>query len=234
MLEVQSVDVFYGDAQALHGVSLEMGTNEIVAVLGSNGAGKTTLVKAISGIHPLRHGTVLVDGVSLTELRPHQISSTGVAVVPEGRRLFTRMTVRENLEIGAYARAARRDLQRSLEQVYDLFPLLFERSEQKAGTLSGGQQQMLAIGRGLMAQPRYLLLDEPSLGLAPIIVDTMFDMITRVHSSGIGVLIVEQNVARALDICQRGYVLEEGRAVLDGDAQELLVSERVRRAYLAI
>ena len=234
MLEVQSVDVFYGDAQALHSVSMEMGANEIVAVLGSNGAGKTTLVKAISGIHPLRRGTVLVDGVSLTDLRPHQISSTGVAVVPEGRRLFTRMTVRENLEIGAYARAARRDLQRSLEQVYDLFPLLFERSEQKAGTLSGGQQQMLAIGRGLMAQPRYLLLDEPSLGLAPIIVDTMFDMITRVHSSGIGVLIVEQNVARALDICQRGYVLEDGRAVLDGDAQELLVSERVRRAYLAI
>ena len=234
MLEVSDIDVYYGEAQALRSVSLVLGPQEIVAVLGSNGAGKTTLVNAIAGVLPCRRGSICLEGHVLTDLPRYRVSATGVAVVPEGRRLFTRMTVRENLEIGAYARDARQQMQASLSQVHDLFPILADRADQQAGTLSGGQQQMLAIGRALMTRPRYLLLDEPSLGLAPIIVDVVFDLIEKVHRSGIGVLMVEQNVGRALDVCRRGYVLEEGRVVLTGSRDELLGSDRVRQAYLAI
>jgi branched-chain amino acid transport system ATP-binding protein len=234
MLKVSDIDVYYGEAEALRSVSLTIGPQEIVAVLGSNGAGKTTLVNAIAGVLPSRCGSICVDDQVLTDLPRHRVSATGVAIVPEGRRLFTRMTVRENLEIGAYAREARQHMQASLSQVHDLFPILADRADQQAGTLSGGQQQMLAIGRALMTRPRYLLLDEPSLGLAPIIVDVLFDLIEKVHRSGIGVLMVEQNVERALDVCLRGYVLEEGRVVLSGSREELLGSDRVRQAYLAI
>jgi branched-chain amino acid transport system ATP-binding protein len=175
-----------------------------------------------------------LDDRVLTDLPRHKVSAAGVAIVPEGRRLFTRMTVRENLQIGAYAPEARRQMQETLEEVHDLFPILADRADQRAGTLSGGQQQMLAIGRALMTRPRYLLLDEPSLGLAPIIVDTLFDLIEKVHRSGHGVLLVEQNVVRALEVSSRGYVLAEGRVVLEGTRDELLGSERVRQAYLAI
>jgi branched-chain amino acid transport system ATP-binding protein len=234
MLEVEGVDVFYGEAQALDDVSLTLGPDEIVAVLGSNGAGKTTLVSAIAGVLPCRSGRIRLDDKVLTDLPRHQVSAAGVAIVPEGRRLFTRMTVRENLQIGAYSREARRRMQESLDEVHQLFPILADRSDQKAGTLSGGQQQMVAIGRALMTRPRYLLLDEPSLGLAPIIVDTVFDLIEKVHESGIGVLMVEQNVNRALEVCGRGYVLAEGSVVLEGTRDELLGSDRVRQAYLAI
>lgn len=234
MLEVCDIDVFYGEAEALHQVSLTIASHEIVAVLGSNGAGKTTLVSAIAGVLPCRGGLISLDGQILTDLPRHRVSAAGVAIVPEGRRLFTQMTVRENLQIGAYAPEARRKMQESLGEVHDLFPILADRADQKAGTLSGGQQQMLAIGRALMTRPRYLLLDEPSLGLAPIIVDTVFDLIERVHQSGISVLMVEQNVGRALEVCGRGYVLEEGRVVMEGSRDELLGSDRVRKAYLAI
>jgi branched-chain amino acid transport system ATP-binding protein len=234
MLEVRGIDVYYGEAQALRDVSLTVGTREIVAVLGSNGAGKTTLVSAIAGVLPCRRGSIHLDGQVLTDLPRHRVSAAGVALVPEGRRLFTRMTVRENLQIGAYAPAARRELESSLDDVHSLFPILADRADQKAGTLSGGQQQMLAIGRALMTRPRYLLLDEPSLGLAPIIVDDLFDLIEKVHQSGIGVLVVEQNVVRALEVSTRGYVLAEGHVALEGTREELLGSERVRQAYLAI
>jgi branched-chain amino acid transport system ATP-binding protein len=234
MLEVSGISVFYGEAEALRDVSLTVGPQEIVAVLGSNGAGKTTLVGAIAGVLPCRAGRITLDDRVLTDLPRHKVSAAGVAIVPEGRRLFTRMTVRENLQIGAYAPEARRQMQETLEEVHDLFPILADRADQKAGTLSGGQQQMLAIGRALMTRPRYLLLDEPSLGLAPIIVDTLFDLIEKVHRSGLGVLLVEQNVVRALEVSSRGYVLAEGRVVLEGTRDELLGSERVRQAYLAI
>lgn len=234
MIEIDRLDAFYGEAQALKSVSIELAPGEIVSVLGSNGAGKSTLVNTIAGIMPARGGSIRVDGVELLSLRPHQICAAGVAVVPEGRRIFTQMTVRENLEIGAFAADARRLFDKGLAQVHDIFPVLRERTGQRAGTLSGGQQQMLAIGRALMAQPRYLLLDEPSLGLAPIMVDAMFDMIKQVHSAGISVLIVEQNVARALDVSRRAYVLEHGEVIMSGDSADLRGSDKVRRAYLSV
>ena len=234
MLEIDQIDVFYGEAQALTSVSIELAPGEIVAVLGSNGAGKSTLVNSIAGIMPTRRGGIRADGVELLSLRRHEVCSAGVAIVPEGRRIFPQMTVRENLEIGAYAPGARRVLDKGMSQVHEIFPILRERTDQRAGTLSGGQQQMLAIGRALMARPRYLLLDEPSLGLAPIMVDAMFDMIEDVHAAGISVLIVEQNVARALDIAGRGYVLEEGRVVMQGSSAELRGSDQVRQAYLSV
>lgn len=234
MLTVHELDVYYGEAQALESVTLEVQRNEIVAVLGSNGAGKTTLVRSICGIQPTAGGSVTLDDRVISTLAPHKVVSEGVALVPEGRKLFTRMTVLENLELGAYSPKARSDFRDSLQSVYELFPLLAERSQQQAGTLSGGQQQMLAIGRALMAKPSFLLLDEPSLGLAPIIVDALFDLVVKIHESGVGILMVEQNVARTLDICQRGYVLDEGRVVMQGSRDELINSDRVRQAYLAL
>lgn len=234
MLEVADIDVHYGEAQAIDQVSLTVAPDEIVAVLGSNGAGKTTVVKAIAGIHPVSVGTISCDRQVISELPPHRVVEHGVAVVPEGRRLFPAMTVLENLELGAYSRPARSHLEESLTWVFSLFPILAERRVQRAGSLSGGQQQMLALGRALMARPRYLLMDEPSLGLAPIVVDQLFDLIDTIHQAGLGILIVEQNVERTLDLCQRGYVLEEGKVIMEGSRAELLASARVRKAYLAL
>jgi branched-chain amino acid transport system ATP-binding protein len=234
MLEVRNVSAAYGDAEVLHDVSLDVEEGEIVALLGPNGAGKTTLVKAMARLVPLSQGDVVLDGASLQDVAQHRIAEAGLAIVPEGRRLFTRMTVEENLEMGAYGKVARADLQASLELVYGLFPVLNDRRSQRAGTLSGGEQQMVALGRGLMAKPTYLLMDEPSLGLSPLLVETMFGLITDVVALGVGVLLVEQNVARTLDIAGRGYVLEQGRIVQSGDRDELLGSERIRAAYLAL
>ncbi len=234
MLEVRSIGAAYGDAVVLRDVSLEVAEGEIVALLGPNGAGKTTLVKTMARLLPATDGDVLLDGLSLADVPRHRVAASGLAIVPEGRRLFTRMTVEENLELGAYGKAARAELQDSLELVFGLFPRLRDRRSQRAGTLSGGEQQMVALGRGLMAKPRYLLMDEPSLGLSPLLVDTMFGLIADVAALGVGVLLVEQNVARTLELAGRGYVLEQGTIVQSGARAELLDSPRIREAYLAL
>ena len=234
MLEIRDLRASYGDAKVLHGVSLDVSAGEIVALLGPNGAGKTTLAKSVVGLLPVDTGTVTVDGVEVTARKRHEIIDAGVAIVPEGRRLFTKLTVKENLEMGAYSKRARKQLGENLERVYTLFPVLKDRHAQRAGTLSGGQQQMVALGRGMMAGPKFLLMDEPSLGLSPLLVDTMFDLIEQISQLGVGVLLVEQNVARTLEIASRGYVLEQGSIVQSGTREELLGSPRVREAYLAL
>lgn len=234
MLEIDGVTAWYGDAQVLRGVSLDVAEGKIVALLGPNAAGKTTLVKTVVGLLPVSSGQVRIGDLDLAKLKRHQIASAGVAIVPEGRRLFTRLTVRENLEVGAYTPEARGRLKESLEQVHELFPILKDRQNQQAGTLSGGQQQMLALGRGLMARPRFLLMDEPSLGLSPLLVDTMFGLIEQISRLGVGVLLVEQNVARTLEIAERGYVLEQGMIVEQGSREELLGSPRIKEAYLGL
>lgn len=234
MLEVKGVGAAYGEAVVLRDVSVTVPHGEIVALLGPNGAGKTTLVKAIARLIPITAGSVTLDGADLQRLPLHRVVETGLAVVPEGRRLFTQMSVEENLQLGAYSPAARPELSDTLEVVYDRFPRLKERAAQRAGTLSGGEQQMLALGRALMAKPRFLLMDEPSLGLSPLLTSEMFDLIASVTELGVGVLLVEQNVARTLEIAQHGSVLEQGEIVLSGDREELLGSERIREAYLAL
>lgn len=233
MLEVKGIDVYYGDAQALWGVSLTMRAGEIVTIVGPNGAGKTTLARSIAGILRVAKGSIVIDGQDLSKVPAYEICRHGIALVPEGRRIFPRMTVRDNLELGAYARDARGRVAENLERVYDIFPRLKERTSQLAGTMSGGEQQMLAIGRGLMAHPKVLLLDEPSLGLSPLMVDTIFEVIQRLNSQGLTILLVEQNVTRALQIAHRGYILEEGRIVWSGHPDEMLADDRVKRAYLA-
>ena len=232
MLEVTHVQVAYGDAGAVWDVSLSVRERELVTVVGPNGAGKTTLINALAGLLPVKSGTVRLDGHDLTGVAPHDFCRHGIALVPEGRRVFATMTVEENLEIGCYAAPARRSRGESLERVYSIFPLLRERRGQRAGALSGGQQQMLAIGRALMARPRLLLLDEPSLGLAPAISDQVFEVIAGIHAEGVAVLLVEQNVGQALAIAARAYVLEQGRIVAEGPAQELARDPRIREAYL--
>jgi branched-chain amino acid transport system ATP-binding protein len=234
MLEVHELNVAYGDAQALWDVSLTINDGEIVTIVGPNGAGKTTLVNALCGIIPARVGQILFNGVNLTQLQAHAICGHGIAIVPEGRRIFPQMTVRHNLDLGAYIPQARPHHKEMLKQVYSLFPILGEREEQIAGTLSGGQQQMLAIGRALMARPRLLLLDEPSLGLAPVLVDQIFDAILDINRNGVAILMVEQNVVKALQLARRGYVIEEGRIVQGGDARELLHDKRIKQAYLGL
>jgi branched-chain amino acid transport system ATP-binding protein len=234
MLEIRNVDAAYGEAVVLRDVSLTVGAGELVALLGPNGAGKTTLVKAISRLIPITGGEVVLDGVDLQSLPRHRVVGAGLAIVPEGRRLFTMMTIEENLELGAYSKGARAELQDTLALVYERFPRLKERRGQRAGTLSGGEQQMLALGRGLMAKPKCLLMDEPSLGLSPLLTGQMFELISSVTDLGVGVLLVEQNVSRTLEIAQRGYVLEQGRIVQSGDREELLGSARIREAYLAL
>jgi branched-chain amino acid transport system ATP-binding protein len=234
MLEIESIRVAYGQAVALWDVSLSIAKGELLCVVGPNSAGKSTLINAIAGLHRIGAGRLLLDGQDISRMAPHRLCGQGIALVPEGRRLFTEMTVRENLELGSYLRAARLERARSLERVCGLFPALAEKLAQPAGALSGGQQQMVAIGRALMAQPRLLLLDEPSLGLAPSIVLDMFRAIQRIHAEGIAVLLVEQNVSMALDIAERAAVLEEGRIVASGRPDELMARPELRRAYLGL
>jgi branched-chain amino acid transport system ATP-binding protein len=234
MLRVERVEVAYGNIQALWGVSFDVAAGEIVALVGANGAGKTTTLKALSGLLRLAAGEIVLDGARLDRLSTMEIVARGVVHVPEGRKLFPEMTVLENLLLGGFGRAARPRQRERLEQVYAVFPQLAERRRQVAGTLSGGEQQMVAIGRGLMAGPRVLMLDEPSLGLAPIMVEEMFRVIEEINRGGVTVLLVEQNTAHALAIAHRGFVLESGRVVLAGSGRELLANERVRQAYLGL
>jgi branched-chain amino acid transport system ATP-binding protein len=232
LLEVRSVAADYGDVRALWDVSLRVESGEIVALVGPNGAGKTTLMRTIAGLHRPADGTVTLEDTPLSTLDPHRIVERGLVLVPEGRHLFGDMTVLENLRLGAYAARARKTQNHSLERVFSVFPILRERRQQIAATLSGGQQQMLAIGRALMGLPRILLLDEPSLGLAPIVMRSIFEVITSVNRDGITVLLVEQNAHLALEIANRAYILEQGSVVGEGVGRELLHDKRVQRAYL--
>ena len=231
MLRVESLDVAYGEIQALRGVALQVGRGEIVTILGNNGAGKTTTLKTISGLLRPTAGTITLEDEPLVGVPAHAIVARGVAHVPEGRRIFNRLTVRENLTMGAYLRSDA-GIAADLDRVFALFPRLAERVTQIAGTLSGGEQQMLAIGRALMANPRVLLLDEPSMGLAPVLVEQIFDKISDINRQGMTILLVEQNAAMALSIAHRGYVLETGSIALEGTAAQLSDNADVRRAYL--
>ena len=234
MLEVDRIGVSYGAAPALWETSLHIDAGEMVCVVGPNGAGKTTLINAIAGLHPISSGDLRMDGRSFARRPPHRFCDLGIAIVPEGRRLFAGMTVRENLELGGYRAAVRAQRAGTLERVCAMFPFLRERMTHLAGTLSGGQQQALAIGRALMAQPRLLLLDEPSLGLSPGIVLDLFRMVREISKAGVAVLLVEQNVAMALDLAARAYVLEEGRIVAAGPSREMLARPEIQRAYLGV
>ena len=234
LLELHDVEVAYGDLPALRGVSLGVEEGETLSVVGANGAGKTTMLRAISGLLRPRAGRILLDGARLDQMPSHVIVARGVVQVPEGRKIFPGLTVKENLELGSYVAAARAHRRQSLERVLGLFPRLAERQRQAAGTMSGGEQQMLAIGRALMARPRILMLDEPSLGLAPIIVQEIFRIIAEINRLGTTVLLVEQNTRQALSLSRRGYVLENGRIALEGSGAELLDNEHVRRAYLGM
>lgn len=231
LLRVESVSVAYGAVEALKSVSLSVEGAEIVAVLGANGAGKTTLLKAISGLVPVKSGAIVHDGKKLHGLPPHVIARLGVVHIPEGRRVFATLTVEENLNLGGYG-CPKEEVARAKERVFALFPVLKERRRQLAGTLSGGEQQMLAIGRGLMRSPKLMLLDEPSLGLAPLLVDQVFSTIVQINKEGVPILIVEQNARKALSIADQAHILEVGRLVLSGPARELAADERVRQAYL--
>ena len=232
LLELKNISAHYGDVRVLWGVSLSVREAKIATLVGANGAGKSTTLKAISGVVRLDEGEIAFAGERIDRLPAHVIAARGIAHVPEGRRLFPLMSVKENLELGAVRPDARRLRSQSFDRVYTLFPKLKERESQMAGTLSGGEQQMVAIARGLMARPRLLILDEPSLGLAPIIVQEMFDIIQTINREGITVLLVEQNVHQSLKLADRAYVLENGRVVLDGTGKDLLDDERVREAYL--
>ncbi len=233
MLTISDLHIYYGAIRALDGVSLEVKQGEIVTMIGANGAGKSTTIRAISGLVRPRQGEILFEGKPLHRIPPHEIVTLGVGQAPEGRRVFATMTVRENLELGAYTRHRHKaEVQADLEHVLTLFPRLKERIMQSAGTLSGGEQQMLAIGRALMARPRLLLLDEPSLGLAPFLVQSIFRIIQDINQQGVTILLVEQNAHQALRIAQRGYVLETGRVVLSDTAPALLQNDSVRKAYL--
>ena len=234
MLDVHGLEVWYGAAPALWGVSLEVRTGELLCVVGPNGAGKTTLINALCGIERARAGRIVVDGTDVTRWPSHRFCAAGIAIVPEGRRLFTAMTVRENLELGSYLPRARAERADSLAAALELFPALGEKLASPAGELSGGQQQMVAIARALMARPRLLLLDEPSLGLSPLIVADMFDAVRRINAQGVSVLLVEQNVEIALSLSDRAYVLEEGRIVAEGESDDLLARPEIQRAYLGV
>ena len=232
LLAVRQVGASYGDLQALWDVSLEVAEHEMVAIIGSNGAGKTTLMRTIAGLHPPTRGQVRFRDQDLRRIPAHQAPELGVILVPEGRRLFGQMTVLENLEMGAYTPRARHDRPTSLQQVFEIFPLLAERRGQVANTMSGGQQQMLAIGRALMGRPQLLLLDEPSLGLAPIVVEQIFEVLRLINQRGVAILLVEQNAHLALQLAHRAYILEVGRVVGHGLGQDLLTDPNVREAYL--
>ena len=232
MLEVENIEAGYGPIRALDGVSLEVAAGELVAIIGANGAGKTTLLMAISGVVPTRGGEVRFEGRSVTGLEPHEIVRQGIGHAPEGRRIFPRLTVRENLELGGFTRSDRAEMRRDIDEICGLFPVLGQRMGQMGGTLSGGEQQMLALGRALVGRPRLLLLDEPSLGLAPLVVAKIFEVIASLSARGIAVVLVEQNARAALKLASRGYVLETGRITLTGSGTELAHDRRVRDAYL--
>jgi branched-chain amino acid transport system ATP-binding protein len=234
LLALEAIEVGYGDVTAVGEVSLEVRQGETVALIGSNGAGKTTTLRAISGLLPLRRGVIRFAGERVDGLSPAEIAARGIAHVPEGRQLFPSMTVLENLELGCRGAASRARKKETLERVFELFPRLWERRRQLAGTLSGGEQQMCAIGRGLMACPTLLMLDEPSLGLAPVTVGAIFENLTRINAQGTTILLVEQNVLRSLQLSRRGYVLENGRIALSGPATDLLASGHIKQAYLGL
>ncbi len=232
ILQLDDVHTYYGSIHALKGISLEVHEGEIVTLLGANGAGKTTTLRSINGLNRPRQGRINFQGKEITQTAPHDIVKHGIAQSPEGRRLFPRMTVTENLEMGAFQRNDKAGIREDMEHVFTLFPRLQERRTQKAGTMSGGEQQMCAIGRALMARPKLLLLDEPSLGLAPIFVEKIFEIIEQINKEGTAILLVEQNAAMALDAADRGYVLETGRIVLSDNADALKTNEQVRKTYL--
>jgi branched-chain amino acid transport system ATP-binding protein len=232
ILEVEDLHVYYGAIHALKGVSLRVHEGEIVTLIGANGAGKSTTLRAINGINSPRQGTIRFQGSDITGAAPHSIVKNGIAQSPEGRRLFPRMSVTENLEMGAFQRTDKENFADDMERVFELFPRLKERRMQKAGTMSGGEQQMCAIGRALMARPKLLLLDEPSMGLAPIFVERIFETVVEVNKQGTPVLLVEQNALMALEVANRGYVMETGRIALEGPASELQTNEQVRATYL--
>jgi branched-chain amino acid transport system ATP-binding protein len=232
VLEVKGVDVLYGDVQALWDVSLSVEKGAIVSLVGANGAGKSTLLKTISGVNRAARGEILFSGKSVASMRPQEVVETGISHVPEGRRLFSNLTVLENLKLGAYLPRARARVEESLEKAFELFPVLKSRQGQKAGSLSGGEQQMLAIGRAMMSQPTILMLDEPSLGLSPILVRTMFDLVVTLNKGGVTVLLVEQNIRQALKIANQAYVLKNGKIVLQGKGEDLLADPEVQKAYI--
>jgi branched-chain amino acid transport system ATP-binding protein len=234
MIELNGVSAAYSKVPAIREITINIGEGEAVGLLGANGAGKSTTLRAISGLVKLTAGSVTFLGQDLATLPPHRITELGIAHVPEGRQVFPEMTVNENLEIGSYAPRARAERARSLEFVYGIFPRLAERRKQLAGTMSGGEQQMLAVGRGMMLKPRLLMLDEPSLGLAPVVTDATFQKIQEIHAMGTAVLLVEQNVNRALTLVQRAYVLESGRVIMHGTSAELANNKQVQAAYLGI
>lgn len=232
MLKVENINVYYGAIHALKGISVDVREGEIVTLIGANGAGKSTILRTISGLLRTKTGNILFEGNSVASMAAEEIVKKGISQVPEGRRIFANMTVEENLELGAYIRSDKAGIRKDINKVFERFPRLGERRTQVAGTLSGGEQQMLAIGRGLMSQPRLLLLDEPSMGLAPLLVKEIFSIIKEINASGTTILLVEQNANMALSIAHQAYVLETGRIILSGSAKELAESEEVRKAYL--
>lgn len=232
MLSIKDLQVYYGVIQAIKGISFEVNEGEIIALIGANGAGKTTILHTVSGLIPAKSGSVQFEGKELTKTAPHKIVQMGMAHVPEGRRVFQELTVFENLKLGAYTRKDKAEVDRSLKMVYERFPRLEERKKQVAGTLSGGEQQMLAMGRALMSSPKIILMDEPSMGLSPLLVSEIFDIIKSINESGTTVLLVEQNAKKALSIADRAYVLETGNIVLEGGAKDLMNDDSIKKAYL--
>jgi branched-chain amino acid transport system ATP-binding protein len=232
ILQLEGIHTYYGSIHALKGITIDVGEGEIVTLLGANGAGKSTTLRSINGLNHPRRGSIRFQGADITHAAPHTIVSRGVAQSPEGRRLFPRMTVLENLEMGAFQRTDRSNFKDDIDRVYSLFPRLAERKTQKAGTLSGGEQQMVAIGRALMARPKLLMLDEPSMGLAPIFVEKIFEIVVEINKQGTPILLVEQNALMALEVANRGYVLETGKVALADDAKSLRSNEEVRKTYL--
>ena len=232
LLNVKNINVYYGVIQAIKDVSFEVNEGEIVALIGANGAGKTSIMKTVSGLLHSQGGSIIFDGQDISKLSAHKIPGMGLVQVPEGRRVFSEMTVLENLEMGAYLRKDKEGIQQDLEKIYQRFPRLKERKNQLAGTLSGGEQQMLAMGRALMAKPKLLLLDEPSMGLSPILVSEIFDIIKKINADGVTVLLVEQNANKALSIANRAYVLETGAITVSGDADDVANNPKVKEAYL--
>ena len=232
MLEIKDLEVYYGMIQAIKGISFEVNEGEVIALIGANGAGKTTILHTISGLIAPKKGSITFEGQELTKIPAHKIVENGLAQVPEGRRVFPSLSVLENLKLGAYTRKDKKEIDDTLKMIYERFPRLEERKNQPAGTLSGGEQQMLAMGRALMSKPRIILMDEPSMGLSPIFVNEIFDIIKQVSASGTTVLLVEQNAKKALSIADRGYVLETGKIVKEGKASDLLNDEAVKKAYL--